>query len=159
LEAARSWITTNGSLPIRATFLIEGEEESGSPSLVPFLNANAAELSCDVAFVCDTNMWDVRTPAITTRLRGLVHDEVTITGPRIDLHSGAYGGPVMNPIRVLSKVVAALHDKNGKVAIPGFYDGVSELPKEVKRQWQSLNFSERNFLRKIGLSQPAGEKG
>ncbi len=96
VEAARAWIRTTGSLPVRATFLIEGEEESGSPSLVPFLKANMKELACDAAFVCDTNMWDAKTPAITTRLRGLVHEEVTITGPRIDLHSGMYGGPAMN---------------------------------------------------------------
>ena len=97
VEAARAWIATTGGLPFRATFLIEGEEESGSPSLLPFLKANKAELSADTAFVCDTNMWDAKTPAITTRLRGIAHDEVTITGPRIDLHSGMYGGPAMNP--------------------------------------------------------------
>ncbi|MFL5258759.1 MAG: M20/M25/M40 family metallo-hydrolase [Hyphomicrobiales bacterium] len=159
LEAARAWIETAGGLPLSATFLIEGEEESGSPNLAPFLEANKAELALDAAFVCDTNMWDAKTPAITTRLRGLVHDEVTITGPRIDLHSGAYGGPVMNPIRALSDVLAALHDKNGKVTIPGFYDGVEPVPREVKRQWESLDFSERKFLRKVGLSEPAGEKG
>jgi acetylornithine deacetylase/succinyl-diaminopimelate desuccinylase-like protein len=120
LEAARAWIATTGSLPVNATFLLEGEEESSSPSLVPFLRANKKELAHDAAFVCDTNMWDARTPAITTRLRGLVHDEITITGPRVDLHSGAYGGPAMNPIRVLAKVLAAIHDRNGKVTIPGF---------------------------------------
>ena len=159
VEAARAWIRTTGTLPIRATFLIEGEEESGSPSLVPFLKANAKELSCDAAFVCDTNMWDPKTPAITTRLRGMVREEMTITGPRIDLHSGMYGGPAMNPIRVLSKVIAALHDKNGKVTIPGFYDGVADLPKPTKKQWQSLKFSEAKFLKDVGLKQPAGEKG
>jgi len=126
---------------------------------VPFLKANAAELSCEAAFVCDNNMWDTKTPAVTTRLRGLVHDEVTVTGPRIDLHSGAYGGPAINPIRVLSKVLAALHDKLGRVTLPGFYDDVSELPRNVKRQWQSLKFSERRFLRGVGLSLPAGESG
>jgi acetylornithine deacetylase/succinyl-diaminopimelate desuccinylase-like protein len=159
IEAARAWITTTGTLPIRATFLIEGEEESGSPSLVPFLKANRKELSCDAAFVCDTGMWDPKTPAITTRLRGLVHEEVTITGPRIDLHSGMYGGPAMNPIRVLGKVIAALHDRQGKVTIPGFYDGVAELPRATKKQWQSLKFSEAKFLKEVGLKQPAGEKG
>jgi acetylornithine deacetylase/succinyl-diaminopimelate desuccinylase-like protein len=159
IEAARAWITTTGTLPIRATFLIEGEEESGSPSLVPFLKANRKELSCDAAFVCDTGMWDPKTPAITTRLRGLVHEEVTVTGPRIDLHSGMYGGPAMNPIRVLGKVIAALHDRNGKVTIPGFYDGVAELPRSTKKQWQSLKFSEAKFLKEVGLKQPAGEKG
>ncbi len=159
VEAARAWIATSGSLPIKATFLIEGEEESGSPSLIPFLKANKAELSCDAAFVCDTNMWDARTPAITTRLRGLVHEEITVTGPRIDLHSGMYGGPAMNPIRVLSKAIAALHDKTGKVTIPGFYDGVAELPKATKKQWQSLEFSEKKFLGEVGLKAAAGEKG
>ncbi|WP_373505432.1 M20/M25/M40 family metallo-hydrolase [Aestuariivirga sp.] len=159
VEAARAWIKTSGSLPIKATFLIEGEEESGSPSLVPFLKAHVDELSCDAAFVCDTSMWDAKTPAITTRLRGLVHEEVTITGPRIDLHSGMYGGPAMNPIRVLSKVIAALHDKTGKVTIPGFYDGVADLPKSTKKQWQSLKFSEAKFLKEVGLKEPAGERG
>ncbi len=159
VEAARAWINTTGSLPIKATFLIEGEEESGSPSLVPFLKAHKKELSCDAAFVCDTNMWDAKTPAITTRLRGLVHEELTITGPSIDLHSGMYGGPAMNPIRVLSKVIAALHDKHGKVTIPGFYDGVAELPKMTKKQWQALKFSDAKFLKDVGLKEPAGEKG
>lgn len=159
VEAARAWIKTTGSLPVKATFLIEGEEESGSPSLVPFLKAHKKELTCDAAFVCDTNMWDAKTPAITTRLRGLVHDEITITGPSIDLHSGMYGGPAMNPIRVLSKVIAALHDKNGRVTIPGFYDGVSELPRMTKKQWQALKFSDAKFLKDVGLKAPAGEKG
>ncbi len=159
VEAARAWIKTTGSLPVKATFLIEGEEESGSPSLVPFLKANKKELACDAAFVCDTSMWDAKTPAITTRLRGMVREEVTITGPRIDLHSGLYGGPAMNPIRVLSKVIAALHNKSGKVAIPGFYEGVADLPKQTKAQWQSLKFSEANFLKGVGLKVPAGEKG
>jgi acetylornithine deacetylase/succinyl-diaminopimelate desuccinylase-like protein len=159
VEAARAWITATGSLPIKATFLIEGEEESGSPSLVPFLKANKKELSCAVAFVCDTNMWDAKTPAITTRLRGLVHEEVTITGPRIDLHSGMYGGPAMNPIRVLSKVIAALHDKAGKITIPGFYNGVAPLPAATKKQWKALKFSDAKFLKEVGLTVPAGEKG
>jgi acetylornithine deacetylase/succinyl-diaminopimelate desuccinylase-like protein len=159
VEAARAWIKTTGDLPLKATFFIEGEEESGSPSLLPFLQAHKSELSCDAAFVCDTNMWDSKTPAITTRLRGLVHEEITITGPRIDLHSGMYGGPAMNPIRVLTKLLASLHDKNGKVTIPGFYDGVSPLPKATKTQWQSLKFSEKKFLGDVGLKQAAGEKG
>jgi acetylornithine deacetylase/succinyl-diaminopimelate desuccinylase-like protein len=159
VEAMRAWIDTTGSLPIRATILIEGEEESGSPSLVPFLKANKNELSCDAAFVCDTGMWDAKTPAVTTRLRGMVKDEITITGPRIDLHSGAYGGPAANPIRILSKLLSKLHDKNGKVTIPGFYEGVSELPKDVKQKWQKLKFSDKKFLKEVGLSVPAGEKG
>jgi acetylornithine deacetylase/succinyl-diaminopimelate desuccinylase-like protein len=159
VEAARAMITTTGALPIKATFLLEGEEESRSPSLIPFLTANKKELSCDIAFVCDTNMWDPKTPAITTRLRGMVHEEITIEGPSIDLHSGMYGGPAINPIKVLSRLIAAMHDKTGKVTIPGFYTGVSDLPKSTKRQWQSLAFSERKFLGDVGLKTAAGEKG
>ncbi len=159
VEAARAWIKATGDLPISATFLIEGEEESGSPSLIPFLKANKKELSCDVAFVCDTNMWDDKTPAITTRLRGLVHEEVEVTGPSIDLHSGLYGGPAINPIKALTKMLAALHDKNGKVQIPGFYDGVAALPKATKKQWASLKFSEKKFLGELGLKQASGEAG
>jgi acetylornithine deacetylase/succinyl-diaminopimelate desuccinylase-like protein len=159
IEAMRVWIEATGSLPVKVSILIEGEEESGSPSLVPFLENNKAELSCDAAFVCDTSMWDAKTPAITTRLRGMVKDEITITGPRIDLHSGAYGGPAANPIRILSKLLSKLHDKNGKVTLPGFYDGVGELSKDVKQQWQKLKFSDRKFLKEVGLSVPAGEKG
>ncbi len=159
VEAARALIVATGTLPIKATFLIEGEEESGSPSLIPFLKANKKELACDVAFVCDTNMWDAKTPAITTRLRGMVKEEVTITSPSIDLHSGLYGGAATNPLKVLAKMIAALHDKNGKVTIPGFYEGVSVLPKATKKQWASLKFSEKKFLGAVGLKAAAGENG
>jgi acetylornithine deacetylase/succinyl-diaminopimelate desuccinylase-like protein len=159
VEAARSYIRVHGQLPIKATFLVEGEEESGSPSLVPFLKANAEELKCDVAFICDSNMWDAKTPAITTRLRGLVHEEVTVTGPSLDLHSGLYGGPAMNPIRALTRMIAGLHDENGKITIPGFYDGVSDLPASTKKQWKGLKFSEKKFLGEVGLKFAAGEKG
>ncbi len=159
VEAARAWLKTTGDLPIKATFLIEGEEESGSPSLVPFLKAHKEELACDIAFVCDTNMWDEKTPAITTRLRGLVHEEVEVTGPSLDLHSGLYGGPARNPIKALSAMIAALHDKNGKVTIPGFYKGVAPLPKATKTQWAKLKFNEKKSLASIGLKSLAGEKG
>jgi acetylornithine deacetylase/succinyl-diaminopimelate desuccinylase-like protein len=159
LEAARAWIATTGSLPMHATFLLEGEEESGSPSLVQFLKANKKELSMDVAFVCDSNMWDEKTPAITTRLRGLAHEEVTITGPSIDLHSGMYGGPAINPLKVMSRLIAAMHDKDGRVTIPGFYKGVKDLPAATKRQWKGLKFSESKFLGQVGLKTPVGEKG
>ncbi|WP_342642801.1 M20/M25/M40 family metallo-hydrolase [Rhodoligotrophos ferricapiens] len=158
IEAARAWIAAEGKLPVNVTILLEGEEETGSPSLLPFLKANAEELKADVALVCDTNMWDAQTPAISTRLRGLVMDEVTITAPAIDLHSGLYGGPARNPIRVLTRILAGLHDDQGRVTLPGFYDGVEELPPEISAQWKSLHFSAETFLGEIGLSVPAGEQ-
>ena len=104
-------------------------------------------------------MWDERTPAIITRLRGCIGDEVTITGPRIDLHSGYFGGPAQNPIKVLSRVLAAIHDKKGRIAIPGFYDGVKPIPPSLRKQWDGLKFSAKKFLGNIGLSVPAGEQG
>ena len=157
IEACRAWLATSGDLPLDVTILCEGEEELGSSSLIPFLEANRKELAHDVALVCDTNMWDAKTPAITTRLRGLLHDEVTIIGPKVDLHSGLYGGAAMNPIRVLAKIIADLHDKTGRIAIPGFYDGVKELPKATREQWAKLKFSEKRFLAEVGLQQKAGE--
>jgi acetylornithine deacetylase/succinyl-diaminopimelate desuccinylase-like protein len=159
VEAARAWVKVHGRLPVQVTVLLEGEEECGSPNLVPFLKANREALTNDVALVCDTNMWDSGTPAITTRLRGLVHDEVTIVGPSIDLHSGHYGGAAWNPIRVLARVLADIHDDQGRVTIPAFYDGVEDLPKPIAEQWSKLDFSERDFLGEVGLKAPAGEAG
>ncbi len=159
IEASRAWINETGSLPISVTVLCEGEEESGSPSLEPFLKANSAELSRAVALVCDTGMWDPDTPAISTRLRGLAHEEVTIIGPRIDLHSGFYGGAAHNPIHVLMKILSDMRGEDGGITIPGFYDGVAELPEATAKQWQGLNFDEARFLGDVGLTTPAGEKG
>jgi acetylornithine deacetylase/succinyl-diaminopimelate desuccinylase-like protein len=159
VEACRAWKAVNGALPVKVSILFEGEEESGSPSLEPFLKANADELKCDVALVCDTGMWSRERPAITTMLRGLVGEEITIKAADRDLHSGGYGSAARNPIHVLADIIAALHDADGAVAIPGFYDGVGEIPAEVKKIWDSLDFDGAEFLGDIGLSIPAGEKG
>ena len=157
VEACRAWKAETGGLPVKVTIFFEGEEESGSPSLIPFLKENAEELKADFALVCDTCMWDRQTPAISTALRGLVGDEVTIQAADRDLHSGFYGSAAANPIRVLSKVLAGLHDENGRVTLEGFYDGVPETPDEIKQMWAGLGFSESEFLGEIGLSIPAGE--
>jgi acetylornithine deacetylase/succinyl-diaminopimelate desuccinylase-like protein len=159
VEAVRAWKAVTGKLPIRVTMLLEGEEESGSTNLKPFLKANAAELKADIALVCDTGMWSRDRPAITTSLRGLVAEEVTVVAANRDLHSGMYGGAARNPIHVLAGILAALHDDSGRVTIPGFYDGVSEVASDVKAQWVGLDFDDAEFLREIGLSIPSGEAG
>lgn len=160
VEACRAWKAVNGTWPCKITFLFEGEEESGSPSLVPFMEANKAELSePDLALICDTSMFNRETPAIMTSLRGLLGEEVTITGADRDLHSGYYGGAAINPIRVLSRMIAALHDETGRITVPGFYDGVPETPPEVLAQWDALGFDEAAFLGSVNLSTPAGEAG
>ena len=159
VEAARAWIAETGRLPIPVTVLLEGEEESGSKSVGPFLDENAEELGADLAFICDTGMWDRETPAITMMLRGLTSDEVTIKAADMDLHSGMFGSAARNPIHVLAAILAGLHDADGRVTIDGFYDGVTEPPDEVKRMWDGLDFDEDTFLKAIGLSVPAGETG
>lgn len=156
IEAARAWKHVHGTLPGRLTIFLEGEEESGSPSLIPFMEAHREELKADIALICDTGLFEDQ-PAITTMLRGLLGEEITITGPNKDLHSGTYGGAAMNPIRVLARIIASLHDENGRITVPGFYDGVQELPEAVRAQWQALAFDHRKFLGDVGLSVPAGE--
>jgi acetylornithine deacetylase/succinyl-diaminopimelate desuccinylase-like protein len=158
IEALRAWKEVEGNWPCRITFFFEGEEESGSPSLVPFMEENKDELRADFAMICDTVMFESRTPAITTMLRGLLGEELTITGPSKDLHSGMFGGIAMNPVRVLARVIAALHDDQGRVTVPGFYDGVPELSDELEAQWQGLAFDHEAFLGDVGLSHPAGEQ-
>ncbi|MEL6751175.1 MAG: dipeptidase [Pseudomonadota bacterium] len=157
VEACRAFKETSGELPCRVTILFEGEEESGSPSLEPFLQEAKDELRADIALVCDTNMWDAETPAITTTLRGMSSDEIIIHAAARDLHSGYYGGAAANPIHVLSKILADLHADDGSVTLENFYDGVDEVPEDVKQAWEGLNFSAKDFLGEIGLSMPSGE--
>ena len=159
IEACRAWKFVHGDFPFQITFFFEGEEESGSPSLVPFMKDYKEALTSDVVLICDTGLFQSETPAIVTRLRGLLGEEIYITGPDKDLHSGMYGGPAINPIRVLSKVLSNLHDPDGRITVPGFYDGVPDLPAEISEQWASLNFDHENFLGDVDLSIPAGEQG
>ncbi|MGE0241227.1 MAG: M20/M25/M40 family metallo-hydrolase [Parvibaculaceae bacterium] len=158
LEASRAWLAAMGTLPFHLTVLIEGDEEGDSTHLDRYIEANRDKLRPDVVFICDTGMWDAKTPAIITRLRGCVAEEMVISGPTVDLHSGYYGGPARNPIRVLTKILGELHDRNGRVRIPGFYDGVDPVPLATRRQWRSLNFPAKKYLKAVGLSIPAGEK-
>ena len=159
VEACRAWNEVNGTLPCKITFFFEGEEESGSPSLVPFMQENKDELTSDVVLICDTGLFQSRTPAIVTMLRGLLGEEIIITGPSKDLHSGMYGGVARNPIRVLTRILASLHDDTGRITVPDFYDGVPELSPDLAAQWEALQFDHDTFLGDVGLSVPAGEEG
>ncbi len=159
VEACRAYKAVLGTLPCRVTILFEGEEETGSPSLKPFLEANAGELKADFALVCDTNMWDRQTPAISAGLRGLTEEEIIVKAANRDLHSGYYGGVAANPIHILAKALADLHDADGSITIPGFYDGVEETPPDVLATWDGLGRTAQSVLGEIGLSVPSGEKG
>ena len=159
IEAFRAWMNVHGTLPVKVTVLLEGEEESGSPSLDPFLKGNKKELAADVCVVSDTGMWNIDTPAITYMLRGLVYIEATLHGPSHDLHSGMYGGTLVNPINGLCEVIAQLHDEDGEIQIPGFYDDVEELSASEKKMWRGLGFKEKEFLAGAGVKKGFGEKG
>ncbi|MGV8951895.1 MAG: M20/M25/M40 family metallo-hydrolase [Cypionkella sp.] len=157
IEACRAWKYVNGSLPVRVSLLLEGEEESGGKNLPPFMAANADELRADIALVCDTDMWDRQTPSVTTMLRGLVGEEIEITCASKDLHSGMFGNAARNPNQVLAEIIASLRAPDGSVTLPGFYDDVAEVPAAIKAQWQGLGFDQAAFLAEAGLSIPAGE--
>ncbi len=159
VEACRAWKAVTGKLPIAVSILLEGEEESGGVNLPGFLDTNAAELRADIGLICDTNMWNPETPAIQTMLRGLCGEEVFVHAADRDLHSGFYGMAAANPNRILAKILADLYDENGRITLPGFYDGVPELPDSLRKQWDTLGFTVEGFLGPIGLSIPAGEKG
>ncbi|MEM0906681.1 MAG: dipeptidase [Pseudomonadota bacterium] len=157
VEALRAIKAVTGEFPAPITVLFEGEEESGSPSLPAFFASTREELRADAVFICDTGMWDKQTPAIATSLRGLVAQDIIIRAANRDLHSGQFGGPARNPNHVLAKILADLHDENGRVMIPGFYDGVGEPSDAQKANWASLKTTAEEFLGPIGLNLPAGE--
>jgi acetylornithine deacetylase/succinyl-diaminopimelate desuccinylase-like protein len=159
VEACRAFKAVTGALPLPITMMIEGEEECGSNHLFGFVKDNAEELKLDLALVCDTSMWDPATPMVTTSLRGLVYEEVKVTCADRDLHSGLFGGAAQNPLRVLTGILAAMYDDSGRVTIPGFYDGVHELPSDIRSDLAGLNLTAEEFLGSVGLKVPAGEKG
>lgn len=159
VEACRAWIAEHGALPCEITFFFEGEEESGSPSLVPFMQEYKDSLKGDVALICDTDLMGHDTPSIVTMLRGLMGLEIIVKAADKDLHSGMFGGAAANPIRILTSLLAGLHDDQGRCTLPGFYDGVPELSEALKAQWEALGFDAAAFLGDVDLSLPAGETG
>jgi acetylornithine deacetylase/succinyl-diaminopimelate desuccinylase-like protein len=159
IEACRAWKAVAGHLPLRISMLFEGEEEAGSPPLAPFLDAHAGELAADIVLVCDTDMWDRDTPAITTMWRGFVSEDIEVTTADRDLHSGMFGSAARNAAQLLADILGRMRRDDGGVAIPGFYDGVEEIPEAVRREWARLPFDPVKFLGDVGLSIPAGEAG
>ena len=157
--AAGAHLAVSGALPCNVTFLIEGEEEVGSPNLEPFLRANKDLLAADAVLISDSSMFAKGQPSIMVGLRGLMYCEIHVTGPDHDLHSGLFGGAVKNPINALAEIVASFHDADGRIAIEGFYDAVRPLDDATRAQWRSLNHDEGAWAKGIAVERSVGEDG
>ncbi len=157
LAAVESLIRVRGELPCNVKFIVEGEEEAGSEHTEALIRENGAKLACDVVVVSDSPMFAEGYPSICLGLRGLAYGEVVVDGPAGDLHSGSFGGGVANPANVLTRMLAGLHDADGKVAIPGFYDEVVPLTDEQRKAFADLPFDEADFLNVTGSPAVAGE--
>lgn len=156
---AFEYLLKNNELKCNVKFLIEGEEEIGSPSLEDFCENNKELLACDIILVSDTSMLSADIPSITTGLRGLAYWQIEVTGASRDLHSGIFGGAVANPINELSKILASLTDADGKITIPGFYDKVEEISAEEKSLIAQIPFDEEEYKAGLNISHVFGEKG
>ena len=156
---ALEYMTSTNQLPCNVKFMIEGEEEVGSSSLGWFVKRNHEKLTNDIILISDTGMIAKDVPSITTGLRGLSYVEVEVTGPNRDLHSGLYGGAVANPINILAKMIASLHDENNHITIPGFYNKVEELTKEERAKMAEAPFSLENYKNALDIADVYGEKG
>ena len=156
---AFEYLAKNGLLRNNIKFIIEGEEEIGSPNLEEFCRAHRQLLQADVILVSDTSMLAAELPSLTTGLRGLAYWEIEITGPSRDLHSGHFGGAVANPANVLCQLIAQITDKDGRIAVPGFYEDVEELPQAEKQMIRQIPFDEEKYKQSIGVKAVAGEKG
>jgi len=159
VKSVEAFFKAAGSPPLNIKFLIEGEEEIGSESLETFINNNLDLLKCDAVLISDTSLYEPGVPTLTYGLRGISYLEVEVSGPNRDLHSGSFGGAVANPINILADMISKLHDENGRVTIPGFYDNVLKLSKKEKENIKALHFSEKKFAKSLGVSELQGEKG
>jgi acetylornithine deacetylase/succinyl-diaminopimelate desuccinylase-like protein len=157
VKAAEAFKETEGAPPVNVKCIFEGEEESGSPSLEPFIREHKELLEADVAVISDTGMLSKETPSIVYGLRGLAYVEVAVTGPDHDLHSGIYGGAVLNPLNALCAMIAQLHDEKGHITIPGFYDRVRELSEEERAELAEAPFDRDEWLAEAGVKTDWGE--
>ena len=159
IKSVQSWMAVEGRLPVNVKFIIEGEEEVGSVHLEPFIRENAKRLACDCVVISDTSQFGPGRPAITYGLRGIAYYELRLNGPRQDLHSGTFGGAVINPANALAKMLAALVNDRGQVQVPGFYDDVDPLLAAEIEQFAALGFDEGGFKKQIGVEALGGEEG
>lgn len=159
LKAAQSILQVMGKLPLNLKLIIEGEEEKGSPNLRPFIESHKNLLAADVVVISDTHSRSLEQPTLVYALRGMVYMEIEVRGPRRDLHSGTYGGVVHNPAQVLCEIVAQLHDANGRVTVPGFYDAVRPLDEEERQELVRLPYTEDDLRRETGVPAGWGEAG
>lgn len=159
VAALEAHLRTRGRLPVNVVLLAEGEEEVGSPHLLPFVEERRGRLACDHVVISDSAMFAPGLPSILFSLRGLAYFEINARGPETDLHSGSYGGAVPNPAAALARIIASFHDDRGRIAIPGFYDDVVEWDEETREEIRSLPFDEEEFRRTTGATSLAGEEG
>lgn len=159
VNAAEAWNKAGGGLPINIKFLLEGEEEVGSPNLGPLVEKFAERLACDYVLIHDTSKYNKDLPAITTATKGLIYKEILLNGAKKDLHSGVYGGQVPNPATEVARLLATFHDKRNRVNIPGFYDDVKPLSKDEKKQIAKLKAKDKDFLAEVGAPAVWGETG
>jgi acetylornithine deacetylase/succinyl-diaminopimelate desuccinylase-like protein len=152
-------LQSRGDLPVNVIFLVEGEEETGSPHLEDFLRKHTAALTADIVVISDSRMVAPGVPTLTYGLRGMLCLEVRLTGPAADLHSGVFGGSVANPSTVLVQLLAKLHDEQGRVAVPGFYDRVKPLESWERERWATLPFDDQSWLRTTAAPALYGEEG
>jgi acetylornithine deacetylase/succinyl-diaminopimelate desuccinylase-like protein len=159
LKTAQAFMNADGGLPLNVKFLIEGEEEIGSPHLPDYVTSHAGELAADLVISADGAMWRPAEPSLSLKSKGLVSLDIVVEGAATDLHSGRYGGTVANPLHVLSAILASLHDPAGRVAVAGFYDGIPGLTPARRAEIAAVPFGEKDYLARLGLSQGYGEKG
>ncbi len=159
VKAVEAFFKTLNELPLNVKFILEGEEEVGSESLVKFLKQQKELLKCDTVLISDTSMYAKGVPTITYGLRGLLYMEVEVVGPDKDLHSGSFGGAVANPINELAKIISKLHDQNGRVTVPNFYKNVLKLSKKERENFKALKLSDKQYAKEVGVKELQGEKG
>lgn len=159
IKALEAHLETRGTLPVNVVFLLEGEEEIGSEHLAEFVTANRDLLKADAVVISDSTMYAEGQPSILSSLRGLAYFEINVQGPSGDLHSGMFGGAVVNPATALAQIISTFHDSSGKVAIDGFYDSVREWEPEIRQQMKELPADDAEFLKEVGAPQLGGESG